>query len=60
LTENRTKDKLKLFGRNKFNNSVIFLGDENNIGKLVKVKIENTNQNSLFGKIQKNKSMKAA
>ena len=60
MTENRTKDKLKLFGRNKFNNSVIFLGDQNNIGKLVKVKIENTNQNSLFGKIQKNKSMKAA
>ena len=60
LTENRTKDQLKLFGRNKYNNSVIFLGDENNIGKLVKVKIENTNQNSLLGKIQNNKSMKAA
>ena len=30
-----------------------------NIGKIVKVKIESCNQNSLFGKI-KNKNMKAA
>jgi len=60
LVENRIQNQLKLFGRNKVNNSVIFLGDENNIGKIVKVKIESTNQNSLFGKIENNKDMKAA
>ena len=60
LVENRIQNQLKLFGRNKFNNSVIFIGDENNIGKIVKVKIESTNQNSLFGKIENNKDMKAA
>ena len=60
LVENRIQDQFKLFGRNKFNNSVIFVGDENNIGKIVKVKIESTNQNSLFGKIENNKDMKAA
>ena len=48
--ENRIQNQTKLFGRNKFNNSVIFVGDENNIGKIVKVKIESTNQNTLFGK----------
>ena len=33
---------------------------EYNIGKTVKVKIESTNQNSLFGKIENSKDMKAA
>ena len=60
LVENRMQNQFKLFGRNEFNNSVIFLGNENNIGKIIKVKIENTNQNSLFGKIENNKDMKAA
>ena len=48
----------KLFGKNVYLNSVIFDGNENDIGKIVKVNVENTNQNTLFGKI-KNK-MKAA
>ena len=60
LVENRMQNQLELFGRNKFNNSVIFAGDKNNIGKIVKVKIESTNQNSLFGIIENNKNMKAA
>ncbi len=60
LVENRIKNQFKLFGRNEFNNSVIFEGNENNIGKIINVKIESTNQNSLFGKIEKNKDMKAA
>ena len=60
LVENRMQNQSKMFGRNEFNNSVIFEGNENNIGKIIKVKIENTNQNSLFGKIENNKDMKAA
>ena len=60
LVENKIKDQTKLFGRNKYMNSVIFEGEENSIGKIVKVKILDSNQNTLFGKIENTKSMKAA
>ena len=59
LVENKLKNQNKYFGRNKYLSSVIFNGDENKIGKLIKVKIEECNQNSLFGKIEKN-NMRAA
>ena len=58
LVENKMKNQNKFFGRNAYLNSVIFFGGENDIGKIIKVNIENSNQNTLFGKI-KNK-MKAA
>ena len=58
LVENKIKHQKKYFGRNEFFNSVIFEGDEDDIGKLVKVNIETSNQNTLFGKIKNN--MKAA
>ena len=35
-------------------NSVIIQDDEECLGKVVKVKIDRSNQNSLFGKIEKN------
>ena len=38
-----------LFGRNKYMSSVIVNADEKNLGKIVSVKIERSNQNSLFG-----------
>ena len=60
LVENKMKDKNKLFGRNKYLNSVIFEGEEKNIGKIVNVKIDSCNQNSLFGKIKLEKNMEAA
>ena len=60
LVENKLKDQSKLFGRNKYFNSVIFDGNTNNIGKLLKIKIETSNQNNLFGKVQENKDMRAA
>ena len=58
LVENRLNKQNKLFGRNKFLSSVIFEGNESYIGKVVKVNVESSNQNTLFGKIEKN--MKAA
>ena len=58
LVENKLENQNKFFGRNKFLNSVIFDGNESYIGKLIKVKIEKSNQNSLFGKVIDN--MKAA
>ena len=59
LVENKMKTGNKLFGRNKYLIPVIFKGDEKNIGKIIKVKIESCNKNSLFGQIE-NKNMKAA
>ena len=59
LVENKMEGQNKLFGRNNYLNSVIFKGDEKNIGKIIKVKIESCNQNSLFGKIAHN-NMRAA
>ena len=58
LVENKLDEQKKLFGRNKFLSSVIFEGSEKHIGKLINVKIDNSNQNSLFGKVETN--MKAA
>ena len=51
LVENKLKNQNKFFGRNKYLNSVIFDGNESHIGKLIKVNIEKSNQNSLFGKV---------
>ena len=59
LVENKLKNQDKLFGRNSYLSSVIFKGSKENIGKIVKVKIESSNQNGLFGKIENN-NMKAA
>ena len=59
LVENKIKGENKLFGKNKYLNSVIFEGDKSNIGKKINVKIESCNQNTLFGKIE-TKKMKAA
>ena len=58
LVENKLEKQNKLFGRNKYISPVIFDGSDNQIGKTVKVKIQTSNQNTLFGFV--NKNMKAA
>ena len=60
LVENKLKSQNKYFGRNIFLNSVIFDGEEKFIGKLVNVKIEKINRNTLFGRIDEGKDMRAA
>jgi len=60
LVENKLKDQNKFFGRNKYMSSVIFNGSQKNIGKIVKIQIESSNQNNLFGKILNNTKEKAA
>ena len=52
LVENRLENQNKYFGRNKYLSSVIFKGNENQIGKINKVKIDSSNQNTLFGEIK--------
>ena len=60
LVENKLKSQNKYFGRNIFLNSVIFDGEKKFIGKLVNVKIEKINRNTLFGRIDEGKDMRAA
>ena len=60
LVENKLKNQDKYFGRNSFMNSVIFEGNDKVVGKLVNVKVEKINRNTLFGKIDQNKNMRAA
>ena len=59
LIENDLEGQKKLFGRNQYMNSVIFEGSKNLIGKNINIKIENVNQKSLFGRVEKN-NMRAA
>ena len=55
LVENKMEKQSKLFGRNKYISPVIFDGNESNIGKVVKVKIQNSNQTTLFGLLNNKK-----
>ena len=60
LVENQTEDKKKLFGKSKYMTSVIFRGDKKNIGKVVKVRILQSNRNTLIGEIYENLNQKVA
>ena len=60
LVENRTKDKTKLFGRSEYMTSVLFNGDDNLIGKIVKIKILNSNRSTLFGEKVDQSKLKVA
>jgi tRNA-2-methylthio-N6-dimethylallyladenosine synthase len=51
LVENRTDDKSKLFARSEYMTSVLFSATDDLIGKIVKVKIKSSNQNTLFGEV---------
>ena len=60
LVENQMKNKTKLFGRTEFMTPVIFEGEAKNIGNIIKVKIDDSNQNSLFGRIIEKHNKKVA
>ena len=60
LVENEIKGQNKLFGRNVYMNSVIFEGSKSLIGKIVKVKVTKTNQNTLIGELSEKNKFKAA
>jgi len=60
LVENRTENKSKLFGRSEHMTSVLFDGNDDLIGKIVKVKVQNSSQNALFGKAVEQSNKKVA
>ena len=49
LVENLTDDKTKTFGRSEYMTPVIFDGKKTDIGKIVQVRINQSNRNTLFG-----------
>ena len=60
LVENLTEDKTKVFGRSEHMTSVIFNGKKEDIGKIVPVKIYNSNRSKLFGESLNNLNKKVA
>ena len=60
LVENLTDDKTKTFGKSEYMTSVIFNGTKNDIGKILQVRIKNSNRNTLFGEIVTNSNQKVA
>ena len=60
LVENLTEDKINFFGRSEYMTPVILNGSEENIGKVVPVKITGSNKNTLFGRIVNNSNQKVA
>jgi tRNA-2-methylthio-N6-dimethylallyladenosine synthase len=60
LVESFTEDKTHLFGRSEYMTSVIFSGSKDDIGKIVPVKIKQSNRNTLFGVSTHNSNKKVA
>ena len=60
LVENFTDDKKQLFGRSEYMTSVIFNGKKEDIGKIVQVKIKQSNRSTLFGETITNSNQEVA
>ncbi len=60
LVENLTEDKTQLFGRSEYMTPVIFNGKKEDIGKVMLVKIKQSNRTTLFGDIVINSNKKVA
>jgi len=56
LFENKMKNQNRYFGRDKFLNSIVVESKKNLTGKLLNVRINNFNHNSLFGEIINNEN----
>ena len=60
LVENLTENKSQAFGRSEYMTSVIFNGKKEDIGKVVPVKIKQSNRSTLFGEKIINTNQKVA
>ena len=60
LVENLTEDKTQVFGRSEYMTSVKFNGKKKDIGKIVPVKIKQSNRSTLFGERIDNVNQKVA
>ncbi len=60
LVENKTFESTKFFGRSKYMTPVIFDGNKDDVGSIVKVKINYSNQTTLFGESLSNSEQRVA
>ena len=60
LVENKMDKSVKFFGRSEYMSSVIVNGNHDDVGKIVKVKIISSNQNSLVGEKIKKSELRVA
>ena len=60
LVENKMQKSTKFFGRSEYMTPVIFNGNDEDVGKIVKIKIKNSNRNTLFGEIVQKSKLKVA
>jgi tRNA-2-methylthio-N6-dimethylallyladenosine synthase len=60
LVENLTDDKTQVFGRSEYMTSVVFNGKNEDIGKILPVRIIKSNRSTLFGEIINNSNQKVA
>ena len=60
LVENLTEDKTQIFGRSEYMTSVIIDGNKSDIGKVLEVKIKQSNRSTLFGEKINNSNQKVA
>ena len=60
LVENLTKDNTQVFGRSEYMTSVIFSGKKEYVGKILPVKIKQSNRSTLFGEVISNSNQKVA
>ena len=60
LVENLTEDKTKTFGRSEYMTPVIFDGEKTDIGKIVQVRVKQSNRNTLFGEVITNSNQRVA
>ena len=60
LVENKPLQNNKFFGRSEYMTSVIFDGNDDDVGKIINVKVNTSNQNTLFGKRLNNSEKRVA
>ena len=60
LVENLTDNKTQVFGRSEYMTSVIFNGKKEDIGKILPVRIKQSNRSTLFGESTINSNKRVA
>ena len=60
LVENKNKKDYKFFGRTEYMTSAIFDANDEDVGKIISIKIISSNQNTLFGKKVHKSKLKVA
>ncbi len=60
LVENKMEKTDKYFGRSEYMTSVIFDGNDDDVGKIVKIKVNKSNRNTLFGEIIRKSKLRVA